>query len=190
LFVYAGAGSVIKNVTIESGTVSSTNYACGVACLASGLISQCANYATITTTGTSNNIFAGGINCVLHSTGIIENCVNGGNVTHKSTGTGGGAAGISYAPQTGSLVTKCFNFGAILSDLRTANAIRVVGGTITNCYYDNQTSLAADATATGRTTVNCQGTGVLTEANKLSGLGEGWKAQGANKYPVPIRTLI
>jgi hypothetical protein len=56
--------------------------------------------------------------------------------------------------------------------------------------FDNQTSLAADATATGRTTANCQGTDVSTDANKLQGLGAGWKAQDDSKYPVPIRTLI
>jgi len=185
------------NCTIVS-TASNNAWVGAVAAAVYGTtnITGCINYSTITNNGNSGNCFAGGIvgyNNMGAGNGV-SNCANYGAVAQNATTTGqkfgGGIAGLK---STNASVTSCFNSGAVTTSSGTVQAISInASGNVTTCYYDSDTSLAGGQTgATGRTTANSQGTDALTNANKLSDLGTtSWKAQGANKYPVPVRTFI
>lgn len=125
-------GAEIKNVTISSGSISSTaNSVGGIVGVGTVTIYNCHNYATIT----SSNKFTGGIIGYAGKSSLIENCHNEGNITGTSSGSSDfGVGGIGGAVSTDGIVRNCYNLGNI-----TGSSSRVGGivGSAENCLIDN-----------------------------------------------------
>ena len=119
----------IKNLTVE-GTITGKQSAGGIAGWARGAtIINCHNYATVTTTSTSNG--AGGILGFgdFNGTNIsvaITNCTNHGNITAGAYA--GGIYGLSQERTNtvqSLVITGCKNYGNV-----TVNSGNVVGGIV------------------------------------------------------------
>ena len=185
----------LKNIAIESGSLTGTtdlSLIAGICCSmivnTNAEITGCVNKANITGASTGSNLaYIGGICGIIASNGKIENCANFGAITQNSTSSGTRLAGgiVGATTDANRSVSKCFNSGAVTGN-GTKNAISGATATLSNCYFDNQTSSAGQTGATGRTTANCQGTDALTNVNKLNNLGTvNWFAR--QSYPLPIR---
>lgn len=196
LFGYLGNG-LVKNVIIESGTITGTNLlsVCGGICAAmvvstTATITGCINKATIVgvTTNGSDVCYIGGIAGIHSSNGTISDCANLGAVTNNSTSSGtrlsGGICG--YALDANQTVARCFNAGAVTGN-GTRKAISGIECDITNSYYDSTTSVATSTKAVGRATALCVGSTALDDTDHMSALSTTTWRETAS-YPVPIRT--
>jgi hypothetical protein len=150
-----------------------------------GLISKCQNFGTIT--GTNSG---GGIVAYSGYPGVLINCYNRGAITAISYGGGiaGGADGD---------ITNCYNSGSVTA---TSNKGGICGmiqgdGTMSNTFWDNQTSLPATSSFgissyTG-TITNCVGklTQEMKDINTFTSVGWDfgtvWNINGLinNGYP-------
>lgn len=127
--VYGG----VKNVGIESGTVSvtqSTGYGGGIAALFKcvnnvAVISNCYSKATVTDETPNGNAFIGGIVGGMTDSAKISGCVNYGNVENVSKG--GAICGIAVGTTT---IENCFNV-CTQTNYIVANKADTV--TVTNC---------------------------------------------------------
>ncbi|MDO4511277.1 MAG: hypothetical protein Q4B68_05605 [Bacteroidales bacterium] len=105
LFGNLGASGVVKNVTIGKNCV--LDYFCyggAIAGLSTGVIENCANYATVKVYFTE----AGGIVGEVKAGGVVRNCFNGGNVYAGYT-YAGGIAGKT----TAAVIENCQNAGEV-----------------------------------------------------------------------------
>lgn len=141
---YAGlfgsaSDACIKNLGLAGGEVTSLTVSGGALLgrVDSGTvrIQNCYNESCNVLTGYS----AGGLlgYTSAGASAYIENCYNQARV--ESTG-GSNCGGISGGGVTGDTFKNCYNTGAVIdTSNRSTGPIRAVaGGTIINCYYDNQ----------------------------------------------------
>ena len=138
-------GSVIENVKVLSGTVSSKNAAGGMAgrILVSGIIRGCENGAAVSTTGynvggmTGIGYYDNGAAEYNKGNTRIENCVNRGTITAGSTGAGG-IAGLFYGDIVGctnhaAVTGQGTSIGGILGEAQSGAVIDCTNnGTVTN----------------------------------------------------------
>ena len=184
----------LKNIIVESGTVTGTTYEsiCAGICVSissAAVISGCINKASVVGVSTGTSLaYIGGVLGYHLSSSSISNCANFGSIVQNSTSSAVRTAGgiVGYSASGGSLINNCFNAGTITGN-GELQAISGKNGSLSNCYYDSTTSGATEGAATGRATAYCQGTDALSNVDKLSGLGTtGWKP--LTGYPVPIKT--
>lgn len=137
LFGYTTLDAEIRNLTIESGTLSGQNMVGGIVGSNSGLIENCVNKASVSALFS----YPGGIaGCNIRGSdgspsGIIRNCVNYGRISSQEDSSNGmGSGGI--AGTSSSIIENCANYGEISS--KTAQAAGIVanldGGYVRNCY--------------------------------------------------------
>ena len=118
-------GSIIENVKVLSGSVSSTESAGGIAgrILVSGIIRNCENNAVISTTAhnaggiVGMGYFDNGVAEYNQGNTRVENCVNNGAVTSGTAGAGG-IAGLFYGEITG-----CTNNAAVAGNTTSVGGI-------------------------------------------------------------------
>ena len=116
LFVYNTG--IIRDIILESGTVTGVGRVGGIVAVNSGLIENCHNKG-VTINLTGNSTGGGGI-CA-RSTGEITYCSNSSNITAHTTSYVGGIVGaLNYTK-----IKNCYNLGNI-------EGISVVGGVIGN----------------------------------------------------------
>ncbi len=159
LFGYVFNGT-IKNLTISSGSVVTTNtvtaYAGGlVGMLNAGTIDNCKNIGVTVTTNSSGDAFAGGLVGGTVGKGLIQNCNNSSIVTANSTLTGGtvskdkpfagGVVGWLVSPTD---ILNCSNSGTISGSVADANRNVYLGGVV-----GNSNSIVYKCTNTGLFTV-------------------------------------
>lgn len=134
-----GAFGEIRNLTIESGSITGYASAGAFASMNTGLIINCTNYATVMTTGMG---YAGGIAGAMWpstqgagNVGAIINCVNYGDIT--AYGNNAFIAGGIVGDLKGR-IERCANFGMITAGNATAAGIagQVSGNSsvINDCY--------------------------------------------------------
>ncbi len=167
LFGYIGAAAKIKNLSIVSGSITSTgtNIA-GIAGYCNGIILNCSNAASITgagniggivgtlggagsiintfntgdLAGTSTSVrYLGGIASVFNSTGTILNCYNLGDLNNFGL-YGGGL--VAQAGGTGKIV-NCYNAGNVTASSSTYVS-NVIGRGNNATYYMNVYGLKTD----------------------------------------------
>jgi hypothetical protein len=189
----------IKNLRIKGGLFTSTNSVTvgGVFCnrLIGGTISGCISDSTIETpllAEVAYAIISGIAGSIQFENGTISDCINYTSVllNGASTDSRNFASGIArQGAGVAATILRCLNVGSVqcTTTIGSADAISENATTITNCYFDNQTSIATNAIATGRTTENCQGPDTLTNENKLPNLGTEWIATAG--YPSPKRYI-
>lgn len=124
---------MIKNLTIESGEINSTNTgAASLVARNSGIVLSCLNKASITNTGN----YAAGL-VAYNSGGCVVNSVNMGSVNTSA------ASGLNYAggvvgtmTTSGSTVINCYNMGAVTSGRNAGGVAGNVGGgcTVADSY--------------------------------------------------------
>lgn len=178
----------VKNVGIESGTLTGTNGSVGsIACLIYGTVCCCYNKANLISVGEGSTAsFLGGISGVVYSGGSITDCVNFGSLTQNSNTIGAkNSNGIAGTNQADTSITRCLAVGVIGgSTITTKYSIASRVSQISNCYQDTVTTATAQEGALNRTTANCQGLDALTNANKLLNLGTiNWVAK-EDAYPM------
>ncbi len=141
LFGTAKGGTVLKNIHIESGTISGSRVVGGLLGYAGSgsiAISQCSNKANITVgSATGSGYGAGAAGLVGHAyndvTGSISECFNLGNITGSSTNFLAGIVGLNYG--TGFAISNCYNKGDIVSAGSCFGGITGWNGSnVTNCY--------------------------------------------------------
>lgn len=197
------ATGTLRNINIKIGLIvgfsdNATSFAGGICGNIFGAsVIGCVSDTTIKTIqGGARNSYASGI--VGMGLESVENnivdCINLSSVLTEGDTTGPVVVSSGICRRSGIAgttlnIVRCFNAGAITNTTVNGapNAISSNATSITNCYFDNQTSIATNATATGRTTANSQGSDALTEANKLQNLGAGWAE--TNGYPMPKRFI-
>jgi len=118
----------IRNVGITIGNISGSESTAAIAGHNTGLVQNCYNMATITSTGR-----AGGIVGDNDSGGVIENCFNTGNISGKDYL--GGIAG--YNNSSRGVIRNCYNTGNIRSDGKYSGGIVGFndGGLLNGCYW-------------------------------------------------------
>lgn len=143
LFGYTTLFSEIRNLTIESGTLSGQNMVGGIVGYNSGLIENCINKASVSALISYPGGIAGanmrGEDGSL--SGVIRNCVNYGTVSSQADSNNGmGSGGI-----TGSNTSKiefCANYGDVSAKTAQAGGIAATldGGFVSNCYNAGKVS--------------------------------------------------
>lgn len=185
LFGYVGAGGVVENLGIESGTVNGVNNVGGVVgYLEDGYVTNCYNASSVRGddgTGAGGN--AGGV--VGGNWGTVTNCYNTGTIT--GCWCIGGVVGTSYGSMIG-----CYNTGSVIGDNDEVGG--VVGefgsGDMTNCY--NTGPVSGDNTVGGVagiiydycTAANCYNSGSVSSETSYSGgiTGENYRGIITNCY--------
>ncbi len=167
-------GAIFNKITGENAEVSDLNvsgeaYIAGIAIELENkaVISNCNNYATITSPDNERVPGCGGIVGELKNEGFIENCKNEGTITYNSTndkGCGGivGAISSYTSSETGSssdignsIIANCINTGEIKrvnkeGDLQTASIGGICGevegnAAIYNCVNTGDVTSETDA---------------------------------------------
>jgi hypothetical protein len=119
LFGYIDETGKIRDLSITSGSVSSTNdYIAGLAGMSRGSILCCENRATVT-----GNHDVGGI--VGSNSGYVVMCANAGEISPSVINTSGILSGIGGIAGRGGNVSKCYNVAHISSP---SENITKVGG--------------------------------------------------------------
>ena len=123
LFGTAGTGSLIENISIESGYIHDAGYGGGIVgkCNSDVVISHCTNHADI------SGEYVGGI--VGNGATLVDKCVNTGLI--KGSTAAGGIAGFLVSE-----ISECYNTGRVIS---YGNGGGIMGYTlknitIVNCY--------------------------------------------------------
>ena len=178
LFGYmSGTNSAVRNLTV-SGTVSvsGSSYIGGVVGRNNGgTIENCHNTATVSESGSGNDIRIGGV-VGWNDKGTVKNCSNTGKVSGE--GSVGGVVGENSGIGT---VANCYNTGEVSGDDNPAGGVvGENGGTVENCSNTGKVSgtggmqaPAGGVVGQNRGTVeNCYNTG------EVSGSGSGGSAGG------------
>lgn len=137
LFGSTGVGFELRNLTIESGTVTGNMITGAFVGFNRGLIENCTNKATIACTQYYCGGIAGSNSKVTDDNlaAIIRRCNNYGTVTAGNGGVNGiAAAGI--VASTSSIIEECANWGEIKAPTSSAGGITAVmeGGVIRHCF--------------------------------------------------------
>jgi The GLUG motif. len=144
-----------------SGTVTNAlnGYTGGIAGVNAGIVNECYNTATVTSTW-----YAGGL--VGKNKGTIKNSYARCTVTCNGTAQ---EDGVLVGLNEGGTITNCYAVGSVA--LASAYYGKIVGahssGTISGCYYDNSSGVASSADVT-------YATGYATAAMKSSANYSGW----------------
>lgn len=189
--LFSRVNGTIKNVGIESGTLTGTNGSvASIACLTYGTVCCCYNKATLISIGAGvTTSFLGGICGILYSGGGILDCANFGSLLQNSTTIGvKNSNGIVGVNQSSTSIVRCLGAGVIGgSAITTKYSIGSRDSEISNCYQDTISTANTQAGSLNRTTANCQGLDALTNADKLSNLGtSNWFAR-IGSYPLPVK---
>lgn len=164
LFGNTEAGFELRNLTIESGTISGDMVVGSFVGSNNGLVENCVNKVDVSCIF----YYAGGIVGSNYREGVVRKCVNYGGVTAGSKGgngmSSGGIAGSNY-----NLIEECANFGNV--ETMTNGAGGVLG------------------TFEGGVVRNCINTGKVTGPERLGGiigdaLGRGANCEAYNCYTV------
>ena len=173
----SGTNSAVRNLTV-SGTVSvsGSSYIGGVVGRNNGgTIENCHNTATVSESGSGNDIRIGGV-VGWNDKGTVKNCSNTGKVSGE--GSVGGVVGENSGIGT---VANCYNTGEVSGDDNPAGGVvGENGGTVENCSNTGKVSgtggmqaPAGGVVGQNRGTVeNCYNTG------EVSGSGSGGSAGG------------
>ncbi|MBR0112775.1 MAG: hypothetical protein IJM02_03420 [Clostridia bacterium] len=159
-------GGIVKNVGIEDGKITGSQYVGGVVGFNAGLITGCYFKGAV-----SCGYYVGGI-AGINNYGTVENCYNTGEVSGDNYI--GGVTGYNY----GGTVRNCFNTGKISGNWYIGG---VVGGNvntsiITNCYNTGDVS-GADSVGgvtgflSNNAVSNCYTTGNINPGTGASDIG-------------------
>ncbi|GAG14188.1 unnamed protein product, partial [marine sediment metagenome] len=147
---------------------------------------------TVTTSNGSRDAWAGGL--VSDNEGAILNCYARGDVVASGgTATSGGFVYINQAATT---ITNAYSTGATTGADGDAGFCQTNSGTITNCFWDTETSAdAASDGGTGKTTAQMLTKATFTDAgwnfagiwSILSTVNDGYPFLGniARAYTIP-----
>ena len=125
LFYALLAGGEIKNLSVYGNLSCGTNYSGAIVSNNMGTVTNCINYASLTTTGRAGGI-AG------QNTGIIEACANYGSVTLTGSSTNMVAGIVMYS--SGGKLLNCKNFGTVKSENKSGwNTAGIVSNTTAAC---------------------------------------------------------
>ena len=143
--LFARTKGTIKNLGIESGSVSSTTSSNDVggilgSAIENSQIINCYNKATI-----SGNK-AGGITGYVYANATIDSCYNLGNITATGTNSAGGIVG--HIDSTGAKISNCYNMGDITSS--SYRAAGIVGNASTTCTIYNCYNVGVVETKSGK----------------------------------------
>ena len=139
----------------------------GIARKNGGIISDCCNF------GNLSGDTAYGI--CMNNFDTISRCVNFGNINAEE------AAGLIGKLSEGS-VSECYNTGKITGGYSAKALISSYGSaTFNKIYYNSETSGCTDSYATGKTTAELKGYGVV----KALGFSEEEWTERDNDYPLP-----
>ena len=148
--------------------------------LSYGLIETCYTTTNVTTLGNASGGFAGSI--VVGSN--VTNCYAMGNVSGWSSG-----GFVAYTEQNTN-ITNCYSTGNV-TGLTTSGFCLNNTGTITNCFFDNETSghtASYPNNATGKNTSDMQEIKIFSDAgwsiaNATEWIGEIWYIPWMGDYP-------
>lgn len=142
LFGMIGSKGIVSDLTIGSGSISSTKaYVGGFAGMIAGILKNCINKARISTT--SN--YAGGMTALVKATGELINCINYGEINAAT----GYAAGIAAESEAGVKFNACGNEGAITGTATLGGIVaKAKAGFFDECY-NKGTITATKAVAGG-----------------------------------------
>ncbi len=178
LFGYmSGTNSAVRNLTV-SGTVSvsGSSYIGGVVGRNNGgTIENCHNTATVSESGSGNDIRIGGV-VGWNDKGTVKNCSNTGKVSGE--GSVGGVVGENSGIGT---VANCYNTGEVSGDDNPAGGVvGENGGTVENCSNTGKVSGTGGMQApaggvvgwnyTGGTVKNCSNTGTVSGNSYVGGV--------------------
>ncbi|MGN6424623.1 MAG: beta strand repeat-containing protein, partial [Asticcacaulis sp.] len=195
----------IRDTGVVGGSVTGTHSGAYVGGLVGHMLSGYAynNFSTATVTGTNGNVgglvgysdystiqnsFAtGAVTGATNSVGGLIGTANGSTVkntyaTGVVTGSGGAASlgGLVGSSYTSTSINNSFATGAVINNGGSANAGGLAGGlsssSVTNGYYDSNTSGMSDTHATSQTTAQLQGA-------LPSGFSSSVWSTGAGLYP-------
>lgn len=188
LFGVLGDGAAIRNLTIESGSVSGANYVGAIAGAVSGgtaVIENCLNRADVTAGGVNAGGIVGCVFSVEDGYIAIRNCGNTGTVTGASE-----SAGIAGYAGSNAVIDACYNTGTVTGYQSERIIARYgSGSTLTTLYYldtlattqDGGTAASADDFGSGMVTWNLNG-GVT------DGTQAWYQTLGTDDVPVPDAT--
>ncbi|MCD8132697.1 MAG: hypothetical protein LUE19_02450 [Clostridiales bacterium] len=188
LFGVLGDGAVIRNLTIESGSVSGANYVGAIAGAVSGgtaAIENCLNRADVTADGVNAGGIVGCVFSVEDGYIAIRNCGNTGTVKGASE-----SAGIAGYAGSNAVIDACYNTGTVTGYQSERIIARYgSGSTLTTLYYldtlattqDGGTAASADDFSSGMVTWNLNG-GVT------DGTQAWYQTLGTDDVPVPDAT--
>ena len=125
LFGYIGSGGIVKNLFIESSSITAYENVGAVSGSNYGTIQNCFNYSPI-----RSSYSTGGITGT--NNGTIQNCGNSGLVY------GSVHAGGITGSNNGGTITSCFNMSRIYSLQRTGGIIGTNYGIIRYCYNNGE----------------------------------------------------
>jgi len=166
-------GTTYVSFCVNTGSITvPSNHAGGiVAFCVAGTIYGCANFGTITSSAASGN-YIGGISGQFRAAAIISNCYNQGDIVHGATATYIGGVAPGYAGTSGTILNS-YSTGTVggnAASYRGGLIGRNNGGTVTNSYWDTDTSGTLISSAgTGRTTVEMK-----TKSPADAGFYVGW----------------
>lgn len=165
-------GANVQNVTVKSGSVTAKEGAGGVVgrLIINGTVSQCENYATITTGTNGGGIVGAAYRTANGQTATVSNCNNYGNVSGTSQGIGG-VVGLSSA-----VVKGCSNSGTV-----SCTAGSSVGGIV---GQQNDAGSISNCTNTGNVT------GGSASANYGAGGIVGWVRYTNETSAYPVQNII
>lgn len=127
-FGYIGSSGIVKNLTLENGSVNGNYNTGALAGESQGTISNVINKMDVT----GEYGYTGGIigNGDLHNNfGIIKNCTNYGTITgEQASGIAGSFRGI---------ISKCLNYGTILGTAEKNRAYGITGSSDSIFYSAN-----------------------------------------------------
>ena len=125
LFGKIGEGGVVKNLFIESSSITAYENVGAVAGSNFGTIQNCFNYSAIRSTYNTGGVSGS-------NNGTIQNCGNSGSV--YGTYSAGGVVGIN----NDGMITSCFNMDRVYSLQRTGGIIGTNYGVIRYCYNNGE----------------------------------------------------
>jgi len=143
LFGYT-VGATIQDVELKGADITGDDYVGSLGgWIIDSTISQCCGTGSVT----GGDDYVGGL------IGVLETCAMS-NCYSRASATGdryiGGLVGYSYSSET---ITNCHSTGLVTGNTDVGGLLGYSEGTITNCFWDTQTSgQAASDGGTGKTT--------------------------------------
>ena len=120
LFGYVGSGGIVRNVTLEGGSIKGNNHVGGVTASNSGTVSNCSNIGAV-----SGNNHVGGVTS--SNNGTVSNCSNTGAVSGNDNV--GGVTGLNPF----GIVSNCSNTGDVSGNDDVGGTVGTNGGTVSHC---------------------------------------------------------
>lgn len=173
LFGTIGAKGIVSDLTIGSGSISSTKARIGgFAGKMAGTLKNCTNKASVSTTAN----YAGGIAALVQTTGKLTNCINYGEINAVT----GFAAGIAAESETGVSFIACGNEGAISGSATLGGIIAKADAAFCHECFNKGAVTASKAiaggiigTASGKGEIrlmSCSNTADVSATNNAAGM--------------------